>query len=1218
MSHRACRGGLLLLLTLLLAGPVLADEEAPVPPFDPRRRIYAAPGAAPDEELVRLGARVDDLEARGHWRYHLLLEPLGGVTPWRRARQVAGRWAREPDFDLERSFVVVVDPAASEVALLPPRPVQDRLGLRLRALEELLAPARRPDLEPVQRLIEAIQQADGRLGALYGEWEADAARRALAYQDLEARQQEARRVASLRLLDLELRCQDLDRAGLLVAEEERVLGEARQHLQQALLALPFSPEEGGRHLAALEEGLARTEARLDRLERDRREAPARLMELQARIDELDARPGLSEARTRALGEAQAGLQRAREHLTRGQPDLALREQEQAGAALDGLDQAPAEADAAVSPDSGAATWPWLLGGLVLLGLGVVLVGGGGPSSIDLEALAALRKATLQQADALEVELRALRGRHLQASRASRVEVPIALQHLPGPPAGQELAGETLVRLTRARARLDGLHSSWRTLRQAIAHADALRASHGWSTRRGVRDALRVLRRVPARSLPLATLRQVQEELERVESAPGACAAALAEAAQAIESAQRRLEDVLRAGQGTQAFEDALAEMQERAHQAAFWAERDPVGAARVAAETRALGAILEERVKRALEVSIGLAALQARVAGLLADCGLPAQGGGAPPLDRAALALWSSQLCEESSQALDEGSRDEARRGFERALALAEDAELLGKGPLEGPEAELPLLRQELHQARLDLDRLRAEFAPACWEDVEAVLVRAAARIELVGQSLASGGRVRRVRARLQEVRTATLLVSARLQQVTSERDQARAQLPVLEQRLKTLEGVIERDLGGACSPGLASQLGRVREALAEVRRASDPGPEGEAATPDWGELHARLRGTEEALELLRLRLGEELLRFRRARELEALVTKGVKATEDLIKLHASGRPGPPLRIRAAREALERAQGCLTGQRDLRQAIALLGLGVEACRGAREILVRKGGLDLLPTGGARSDALRSLLAGHQAFGQAHRQYLLGRASEPDQARKLLREAGEVLDQEPLRALSLSEEAWARAQELVVSGRVAEGTAEDALYEAEFESRIRLRQANRVRERAVQHEELRRRARFELLVLDEDDAQVEGEDIDAGDDPAELASLDDAAGDGSTERPLLAAAAVEPPEPAAAEPAAAEPAAAEPSDPAAAEPAPEPTAAEPSEPAAAEPTAAEPTAAEPSEPAAVEPAAAEPSEPAAVEPTAAEPSEPMAGEQAAGTADAGEGDPLSVG
>lgn len=1100
------RSSLALCIALGLVAPAAADEDT-VPPFDPRRRVYTtASDLAPPEALLRLEATLVDTETRSHWRYYVILAPLGGNSPWRVARQVVARWEREPDFEPERSFVVVADAAGTEAGLLPPRGLQDRLGLSLGTLEALLRPQPRPQPDPVELLIEVVARAEARLGALEAEREADAARRALEYQERGTRQDEARGAGSRRLLDLELRCGDLERSGLLVRDEERVLTEARRDLQRAILVLPFAPEEGSRHLDMLEQALGRIEARFDQLERDRREVPGRLVELQARLDQLESRPEAREATERARG----ALARAREHVSGGQPDLALQDLTQASEALQRATSTPAARPASVSSSS-SSSWPWLAAGAGLFLVGALLMGGGGPAAAEVEALELLRRATVQQADELEAELRALRGRHLQASRPPRIEVPERLRFEPAPPASAELAGETLVQLTRARARLEGLHASWRTLRQAVAHADALRASHGWGSRRGVADALQVLRRVPTRSLPLAALRQVEEDLGRVEAAPAACSRALAEAAQALEGAERRLEDVLKAGQGTQAFEDALGELLERAHQGAFWAERDPVGAARVAAETRALGAILEERVKRTLEVSLGLAALQARLSA--AGSGLSTPPAAARP-DRSSLVAWAHQLSEEAAQALDEGSREEARRGFERALALLEDAELLGKGPVEGPEAELELLRQELRQAHQDLQRLRADFAPTAWDDVEVVLLRAVGRLELVSIALAEGRRVPRLRARLQEVRTAALLVSARLQQSQVDRDQARGLIPLLDQRLVTLEGVVSRDLGGSCSRGLQGQLKTVRAELGEVRAAAalaDDEQSG-ATPPDWGALHARLRGLEEGLELLRLRLGEELLRFRRARELEALVGKGIKATEDLINLHAPGRPGPPLRLRAARAALERAQTLLQGEaRDLRQAITLLSLGVECCRGAREILVRKGGLDLLPSGGARSDALRALLQAHAAFGQAHRQFLLGRTDEPAGARALLRQAGGLLDGDPLRALSVAEEAWTAAEELALAGRLAEGTAEDTLYAAEFESRLRLRQAARTRERAAQRDELRRRARFELLVLDQDDAQVEVEDIDAGEDPAELASLEEAVGEpSSAEASALAA------------------------------------------------------------------------------------------------------------
>lgn len=173
-----------------------------------------------------------------------------------------------------------------------------------------------------------------------------------------------------------------------------------------------------------------------------------------------------------------------------------------------------------------------------------------------------------------------------------------------------------------------------------------------------------------------------------------------EGADALRRGAALVEEVLQEGQSPQPFEDDLADLLERSHEAALLAPRDPVGAAHVAGEARTALERLEQRVARTLELARGAEALRVKLEALQVAPAAPGPG------DLPSIVTWAWHLADEVVHDLDEGARDEATRELDRALGLARDAELLQKGVGARPDAELELLREELHQARLAVDEM--------------------------------------------------------------------------------------------------------------------------------------------------------------------------------------------------------------------------------------------------------------------------------------------------------------------------------------------------------------------------------------------------------------------------------------------------------------------------------------------------------------------------------
>ncbi len=1115
-------------LALSFAAPARAQSEELV--YDPQKQVYlVADAPLPGSEA--LADRLRRLEHETSLRFVVVVVRDAGPSPMRRLLALRERWEhqatepQQPGFERDRTFLVMLatEQPKDHVVVAAPAMIADKLGLTLRAIDRLVADRWRPRPNMASAVDDMVRSLAGAVQDLEAKLLTQAQRRIGVREDL--RKQIAGDVAivSDRLTELELHAADLRAEGLGVAAAETKLGELRIGLAEALAEHAEAPEQLVAALAQTKLALGDIEASLSALERQRREGGTRLAH--ARTDLAATTLIITERGEAAPPQARDLLARAGKAL--GAAETALGGGDPAAAAAQ-LGQAEADLAAAhglleAPPPARRSPVELLsvLAGLVGIAL-VALVGGAARHIARRDAardrLAGLRGAAAGLADSLEHELVGLRTRFLRASRPGPVAVPQELG-ASRPPA-RELAGESAMHLARARAAIDDLHRSLRQLRQALVHAQVLELA-------GQPPEIVVLplERTPAGKLPARAIRETAHHLEKLEHSPGACAERLVEGADALRRGAALVEDVLQEGQSPQPFEDDLADLLERSHEAALLAPRDPVGAAHVAGEARTALERLEQRVARTLELARGAESLRGKLDGLGVAPNAPG------PSDLPSIVTWAWHLADEVVHDLDEGARDEATRELDRALGLARDAELLQKGVGARPDAELELLREELHQARLAVDEMRREFVTEAWDDAEVAMLRGAARIELIAEKLRAGGRVPRLAARLSSVRAATLLATTRLLSLRGERERGLGLLEVLEGRSRAVDNYLERERPAVTDGTRAAWAA----AKAELARIGVVGRQ-EKSPPAWDRLLVDLGGVEDALDRVRTRAGDEALRLRRVVALAQGLEKALREAEDVVRRVNPGSPGAPRRLDAARRSLELARRALariaegapvpqSGEGpapatpsadmadgvDLRVLVPQLQSGLRACRDAREMAAPR----ILRVGlgdGLEGDARHALLLARSALGRAHRPFVHGAIADPADVRKLVDDAEAALEGgDSARALQVACEAIEKGDEVAAAAHAKEQAAAEAAADARA---VDAREAARARHdllRRARKDELHRRTRFEVLVLGEaETAQADGEDIDSGDDDDELAALEEVTGPAGDPLPAMEA------------------------------------------------------------------------------------------------------------
>lgn len=1083
-------------LATCLAAAALLAAAAPASaqglPYEPRRRlVLEADLPLPGAEALE--ARLRGLELAQGFRYQLAVvrSPVAASLP-RYALELRARWAQHPEFDADRTFVIVcaAEPAPARVALAAPRALIDRLALSLPRVERTLLEPFRPRQDLAAALIELVTKADKRVAELESQRVAERMRRTSLWEQLDEAVDKDLEIVSERLTGLELRCVELRALGLDVAAQEEQLQALRHQVALALEHRGASPEPLIDALRATSAALADIEARLARLDDARHDAQDRYGRALNALTAYDlAVRGLPEgtppreAARRAWDDAAAALREAGLQLEQGRPEAAARQLDLAERELEHARRALQPPPVVTPPPTPVLPWLALVAGVIAATAGAVLLRASLVRGQLRAQVDGLREVTARLSQALAAELGALRTLHLQASRPAVVDVPPALLTAGAPPAAppRAYADATAAHLARARGRLEDLHDTWRQLEQALARSDAVRRGPG-----GLAAALDVLERAPSRKLPVGAIREVAQRLERVAGAPAACGRRLAEAAAAVAAADALLERVLAAGLGPQPFEDDVADVRERAHEAALAAQRDPVGAALLAGEACAAQRRLEDRVERALELARGLGSLRARLEALPAAPAVPRRE------DLPALAAWAQHLGDEVAQALDEGARDEATRELDRALGLVKDCELLTKGAAEHPSAELQLLRDDLRQGLEALGELRRGFARPTWDDVEVALVRAAARLELLALALGRGERVPRLSARLNGVRTATLLATTRLLQARAERERAEGLLEELDARARAIASYLERE-AHAVSEATRRGLAAAREGLEAARRARG------APAPRWDELAVELAWLSDGLDRVRERAGREARRATRAQVLRLALERGLRDADDVVRRLGPESVGARACLAAAREVQAEALAALDAGA-LDEAIARFQRGLRSCREAREMAAPRAVRSTLSPGPEGDAAFAVLLLRH-ALGRAQRAAVVGLASDPAEVREQLARAEALAAADPAGAAQVACAGLLRADALVAAALQRERLALEAQDDARHAEARELALARRARERAQRDAERHRRTRFEVLVLGEEEqaAAADAEDIDAAvDDPDELAALDEVA------------------------------------------------------------------------------------------------------------------------
>ncbi|MCA8925887.1 MAG: hypothetical protein KDD82_29035, partial [Planctomycetes bacterium] len=1066
------------LLALALAAASVSSAQDYLD-FDPQRRVYFGDGVQLPE-VTRLETRLKDHTS--YWRYYAVLVNGAGQTLYGLGLDVQRAWEASPDFPARRAVIVVCDLEGGTAAVVPPASTRDRLGLTLKQLAaEFVEPYYRAGSgagEFAFHLELFVNKVDEKLNDLDEERQAIATRRLGELQDRREALTLRRTSVSQRLTDIDLRCRELtEHRRLDLRSEQSALRELRRRFADALEIMGVIPQQALSAFNGIERDLDQIASRLERLDQDGYSVPVVLEEVKQRIEELRRaqRPDVTDARLEGTIDAgEAAVAVAEGEWDGGRPDQALATLQAAKDRLLAYTPQPT-----VEPSRLDRRLIWA--GIALLGLILFVLGVRGVRrSMRLREQAALyadlRDGTVRHANALEEELRALTRLYTRANRPQALEVPASLDFPPGPPPAREFGGETAQHLRRLVGRLESLHAQWRALRARLTHARALRVGAS-ANPAALETAVQLLER--GEGIPVTEIREAARELERIEGFSTGAERMLQEAADNLRQGELLLEDVLRAGQSTLPFEDDFMNLMRVAHRVAFRARRDPVSCAQLLAELVNQRIVLEERVRRTEAIATTLRELDERI-GKFAG---PRQSLG--PETAGHLAAWLNFRRDEVWRALEDGARHEARLAAERLQEHVRDVELLEQGPVADAQAELQLLREEVHVAKRDLDALGEEFAPRSWADAESALLKAAARVELLAEELAREVPPERLPARLAEIRNACLLTRSRLESLREERNGAKELIKELAKRLEAQESFVKREFGDAPPPATARMAQEARGGLEKLKRAAN------AERPDWGSLLSSARGLLEALDVVRICAGEEALQARRSQELGSVFGKWHRQLKDQLKAIGAVPAATESRIKAADEVKLEVDK-LTLVTPHGQRLAYLQAGIETLRHAREVYSRATRLTYLLGSGWGGVAEVVLLA-RQAWTRVHWLELLGLCEGTEQVGELVDRAEELLEHQPTDALRWAEEALAKALELTAEARGKESGVRTYRWAVEFEELRRGRASALTRNRKIRRQAQHRRTRFEILVLGED--APDDVDLDAQDDSSEADELE---------------------------------------------------------------------------------------------------------------------------
>ena len=1071
--------------------------------FDSRRRVFWGRDVPKVPAFKQLDDRIRLFERGQSFTYYVAILSQTETALEQQAQDLVRRWRAHPRFFPERAYVVVCEASGARVHLVFPSPVRDRLALTPQWLsqqtrpyenhledlprEERLAPAGLSALaREVGDLLEGLER---RVANMQRERDARRLRQIEERADrAKALAEEAHQVSS-EIMTLELRAARLRAREIPTEEADRTLREARLAFarvqdalgQQAGPSRPdFDPSAAADALSRTRQRLAEAAISLDEIERAREQfatqlsaAQGKLQRLEVKIEEAVANKQHSNAELRRLRDQ---VRQARRALIEGERDYserrpveALRNIEGASAELASLERAlapPPEPAAPPAADTDSGVWAAALAVLFGLPLLVVVLGHFVHyvrRSELLDQAEEQRESTQRLASALREEVLALRKLYLQALKPPGVVVPDSLLPQP-PPVPRRFQGVTGNHLAEAQAQMEDLHSLWRGLEISLFRHGVERSEDAFYDLGPLRRCVRTLNDAPARNLPVSRIRACASALERVARSSASAEGLLEECAHALRAADAWLEQVLQAGFSTHSFDDDYADLAEKALEAALHASADPVRSCRLAQQAVRIAEALGEKVRRTLEVA------EARE-GLIERLDEPLS----PGEDPSELEAWSWELIDRVGRHLDEGSREQAKRELERASALAEDAAAitLGEAPFQ-PDFEA--LREELHQAHLGLKELSDGFARTCWEDLESDLHRAAARIELLGEGSSAAS------ARVGTIQRAFMAISVRQLALQGQRERGASMIDELEARVEGLRNFVAREERAvpfdtaAAVEGLANRLRRVRSSAYSEEPA------------DWEALLLELFAIEKGLASLRGQAGEDVLRYHRAYVLRKSVKDKVATVERILSDERRGkRPGAQTRLNGARAAHE-ASTQLLESGDHVQAMLWLQEGVRAAYDAQGIGLFHGGRERVADRGILGDAQFAILIALQRLGEANRLYQLGLTGDAGAAWELLSDArAQLAAYAPSQALQLAEQATQAASEAVVAGRLKLIKAEDdarllKVGEAELHSAARARgnELSRTAER-------QRRARYEILALDEDpDLEEVDVDLDAED------------------------------------------------------------------------------------------------------------------------------------
>ena len=1124
-----------LVACLLFAAPALGQELS----FDPRQRVFRGRGVPDHEAWGVLSGKIRDLEHGRRARYYVAVVQETALPLPRKAEEILRAWRSSPRFTVfdSRAYLVVASISAGDLTISPPAEVRDGLALTPRELESMIRPhvTRLRTLEPQARVtgqgletlgrevLSLLRGFEERVEAKELERRTRRLRDSESQEDLSKKVSEEARGVSRELHALELRVLELEHEGFAVERARELSENGRRAFAAGLDSVSFDPQGARDQLQRARQLMGQASGVVGGLEEARRRYAEVQPEVQSALQGIEGElegEGAQALSAQIQRDAKGDVDAARRLLMEGEAKF---ERKRPLEALDALERArarikrgrerlePPREPAAPAEEARSSAWqiPLLvLAGLVLLALGLgLLIHMVRRAELQDEA-DELAAATRRMADQLRREVLALRKLYVAASKPAGISVPSELLPSP-PPTPKRFRGVTKTQLSQAWSELESLHSLWRSLEQALVLHRALRGEATFADLLPLQRSIHLLNDVPARNLPVTRIRACASQLERLATVGAASESLLEETALVVRHAEQGLEQVLQAGHSTHSFDDAYADLVERAVEAALLASSDPVRSTRLAQEAHREAVALDERIRRTLELSAQVDALGARLRPL---------AGGAPLPSPQALAAWGRYLVGEVGAQLNEGQRDGAEQTLLLAAGLATQAERGGER-----EPDLAGLREELKEAMGALEELKRDFHPGSWDDLQSALLRAAARIELLDEAL-DEGRVEGVPARVAAIERSLLAISIRQLALQGQRERSVALLEQIDGRTQAIENFAQRE-GEALHTDTRAALTRLRSELTRLRELIHGG-----SPVRWDRTLLDLQGAESCLSALRQQAGEDVLRYRRGRILsKSLLDKKSELVKFLERRTTS--PGAKTRLQGADALGEKARRSGTEGNQL-ESLFFLQEAVRAVMDARDVAFRVQ-RDKVPDPGVLGDAQNAILIAGQALGQASRFYVRGLVADPSAGWELLSDAKVALDEDPPRALQLAEQATQAAAEAVVAARLREVELSDShLREAEGWAEAQ-RDAREHAQTLVQQQERHRRARFEILILGEEPDLDEVEvDLDAEeDDPDELEALEEVAAEEAEALSAAADAAAEG-EPAASEEAPAEEASAE--------------------------------------------------------------------------------------